>query len=412
MKFLFKYPTRGRPDWFKETLTAYHQKLSASHECQFLVTMDEDDPTMNNDAMRQWLDSHKHLYYGYGPAAGKIHAINRDMPKEGWDVVVLVSDDMLPLVNGFDDIIAQDMQRCLPAFDGVLHYWDHYRPKEDDIVTWTVMGRAFYEQYGFLYYPAYKGMWCDNELTDISRIWGKYARCDAEIIKHQWQKYGVDAIYERDNDNFHADKTLYEARKAQGFPIKYSQNDEDVHIRRYFGDKHDGRFLDIGAGDGVTFSNTKLLYDMGWRGVAVEPSPNLFPAIKKNCPELQAVEAALMPDCGMTPFFNAGGDFISTTSQKHKQQWEQSGARYTQINVGAISWQGLINDFGTDFDFLNLDIEGENIKMLRQIPKGLLERLQCACIEYDYELGAAMAVMGPYGFKMIHQTGENVIVGK
>jgi len=55
----------------------------------------------------------------------------------------------------------------------------------------------------------------------------------------------------------------------QGF---YSQCGQDKWlIENLFAKKTDGVFVDIGAHDGVTLSNSFYLESLGWSGVAVEP---------------------------------------------------------------------------------------------------------------------------------------------
>lgn len=61
-------------------------------------------------------------------------------------------------------------------------------------------------------------------------------------------------------------------------PVRYSQNGEQEAILKIFGES-EGRFLDIGAYDGKTFSNTLALIERGWSGVLIEPSPNAFMAL-------------------------------------------------------------------------------------------------------------------------------------
>src|SRR5579885_680685 len=41
-----------------------------------------------------------------------------------------------------------------------------------------------------------------------------------------------------------------------------------------FGERTDGTFVEVGAYDGETYSNTSSLADLGWRGVYVEPVPS------------------------------------------------------------------------------------------------------------------------------------------
>mgnify|MGYP000961084393 CR=1 FL=1 len=61
----------------------------------------------------------------------------------------------------------------------------------------------------------------------------------------------------------------------------YSQNNEEEVILKYLGDST-GTFLDIGAFDGITFSNTYELVKRGWKGVMVEASPRTFIKLQEN----------------------------------------------------------------------------------------------------------------------------------
>ena len=56
----------------------------------------------------------------------------------------------------------------------------------------------------------------------------------------------------------------------------YSQHGEQAIILDYFEKQgiQQGRFLDIGANDGITFSNSYALVIRDWKGVAVEASPS------------------------------------------------------------------------------------------------------------------------------------------
>lgn len=220
MRFLFKYPTRSRPEWFKKTLREYYKRLSGEHEYHFMIAMDPYDESMNNTTMRGFLEIQRHLVYYYCPHENKIDACNSGLKAFlwPWDIVILISDDMLPTKDGFDDIIAEDMLKHFPDLSGCLHYWDQYRPKEDPVMTWSVLGRKFYDRYGCLYHPAYKSQWCDNELSEVAESWGKIARPKSVIVKHEWQKHGSDPSYQRGHKDFADDKATYEERKAKGFP--------------------------------------------------------------------------------------------------------------------------------------------------------------------------------------------------
>jgi len=61
----------------------------------------------------------------------------------------------------------------------------------------------------------------------------------------------------------------------------YAQNKEDLVLMKFFGD-HRGVYIDVGAHDGIQFSNTYLLEKQGWHGMCIEPNPGSFALLEKN----------------------------------------------------------------------------------------------------------------------------------
>ena len=64
----------------------------------------------------------------------------------------------------------------------------------------------------------------------------------------------------------------------------YSQFDQDRYVyEQFFKNKTDGVFVDIGAHDGIIESNTYFFEkQLGWKGICVEPLPEVFENLKKN----------------------------------------------------------------------------------------------------------------------------------
>ena len=221
MKILFKYPTRMRPDWFRSTLYKYYNLMHANN-FEFVVTLDSDDETMNNEPMRMYMDGVRNLSYFYGNHKDKIAACNADIDlKKAWDILVLVSDDMIPVVSGFDKIIIESMQKHFPNLDGAVHFSDGYEGDKRNI-TYSIMGRKLYEKIGYVYHPDYKSFYCDNEFTDVVRNMKKYIYDTRVIVEHQhWSVKGApgkDSLSCRNSKMGKPDQKTYLKRKAAGFP--------------------------------------------------------------------------------------------------------------------------------------------------------------------------------------------------
>lgn len=222
MKILFKYPTRMRLDWFKSTIRKYYELMDTSTDFEFVITLDLDDKTMNNDSTRKYMDGIKNLTYFYGDHKDKIAACNDDIDLEKeWDIVVLVSDDMVPVVKEFDKIIIENMQRHFPDMDGALHFNDGHEGDKRNI-TFSILGRKLYEKIGYIYHPDYKSFYCDNEFTDVVREMKKYAYDNRIIVEHMhWSCKGAppkDSLYCRNSKMGRPDKKTYLRRKALQFP--------------------------------------------------------------------------------------------------------------------------------------------------------------------------------------------------
>ena len=219
MRFLCKFPSRSRPGRFLEVFNLYRSYLSGNHEMKFLLSFDEDDITMNNPHMRQMLDSFgEGIHYYFGNSQSKIQAVNADMEKApDFDVLLLASDDMVPVQKGYDDIIAKDMEEHFPDLDGVLHYNDGLRGQQ--LNTLCIMGKPYYDRFGYIYHPDYTSVFCDNEFTEVSRMLGKAVYIDNIIIHHRWMEQGRDALYQRNEDSFlyYKDNLVFGRRKTNGF---------------------------------------------------------------------------------------------------------------------------------------------------------------------------------------------------
>jgi len=221
LKFLFKYPTMGRPDWFCETLGTYYKLLSGKHDYQFLVSLNEDDPTMLSADIIRHMMTQDNLIFRTGLHKSKVQAINADMDEvDDFDILVLVSDDMIPQQAGFDLIIAEDMLTHFPEMDGALHYNDGCCG-QDKCITLSIMGKKMYDHFGYIYHPDYRSLFCDNEFTDVVRDMNKVRYFPSVIIKHDWKGgRGGDHVYKRNGALWKQDQATYNRRKELNFPVR------------------------------------------------------------------------------------------------------------------------------------------------------------------------------------------------
>ena len=192
----------------------------------------------------------------------------------------------------------------------------------------------------------------------------------------------------------------------------YSQNNEQEIILDLFNGKTEGRFLDIGAYDATMLSNTRALYEMGWSGVMVEPSPEPFVALLKqygNDPRVTLIHAAVGLKDDLRKMY-ATADAISTTDEKFRATWEASGHKFTGSFLCPVIAAGNILPH-LDFDFVNIDTEGNSGDLLMEYLRiGL--RPEAYCVEHDHKHDKLTRLAGSHGYRWVATTGENLILAR
>lgn len=193
--------------------------------------------------------------------------------------------------------------------------------------------------------------------------------------------------------------------------MKYSQNNEEEIINRYFGERV-GRFLDIGAADGQWLSNTRQLALNGWAGVLVEPAPALFPKLVNTYSGNQdfvCINAAVSGKAGLRKmYYEKDRDFANSLNVEISEHnvFHPVGHYY----VSTISPDDLI-PFGP-FDFISIDAEWEDWNILLAA-EALVKPCRCLCVEIPYQKeddARFVRLLSEYGFTVLHKTLENLIV--
>ena len=188
------------------------------------MTLDEDDITMNNESVIKKLNSYPNMNYIFGDSDSKISAVNRDLTefKEDWDILVLLSDDMVPVHLGFDEIIRSCFNKYFPDFDGVTWFNDGFQ--KNKLNTLCILGKKYYKRFNYIYHPSYKSLFCDNEFTYVANALGKQKYFDTIIIEHRHFSIGnnrnrYDQLYIRNDSLMNLDGQNFKLRSQKNFDL-------------------------------------------------------------------------------------------------------------------------------------------------------------------------------------------------
>jgi hypothetical protein len=185
-----------------------------SENYQILVSIDEDDKTMFG-IDEQYKENSK-VVFCKGENRNKIFAINRDLDViTDWDILVNMSDDMVFHQYGFDAHIRGEFDNL----DQCLHFPDG---NTTALITMSILGRKFFDRFGYIYHPDYVSLFCDNEQTEVSQILGCYKFINKNIFSHlhpAWAKAASDEQYRHTESFWGVDEATFHRRRANNFDL-------------------------------------------------------------------------------------------------------------------------------------------------------------------------------------------------
>lgn len=196
----------------------------------------------------------------------------------------------------------------------------------------------------------------------------------------------------------------------------YSQNDEERFLAEFFAG-HTGAFLDIGAYDGISISNTRRLLELGWRGVLVEPNPINFCKLMANTApyysHTQMILAAVEAVAGLRTFYmddTPDRGWAGTINPELLKAGSVMKPSEAKVYIPTISIEALC-PFGP-YDFINIDAEWEDFEIVKTMPEPMLANCKLLCVEpRGLEERAVMkAWLAGHGMIVAHETPENLLL--
>lgn len=151
---------------------------------------------------------------------------------------------------------------------------------------------------------------------------------------------------------------------------------EDELLKLWFGNET-GYFVDVGAHDGRSYSNSRPLWERGWSGMLIEPCRSTFEKLLANYPckdRLTFLNCAITPNGGPVQFFEHSDPDRSgwhSMCQEWVATWEPNTRKVTTVNSKRFDELSLPKSV----DFLSIDVEGYDADLLEAMPESFRPRL-------------------------------------
>ncbi len=180
----------------------------------------------------------------------------------------------------------------------------------------------------------------------------------------------------------------------------------------------DGSYIDIGAHDGISFSNTKLFEDLGWQGICVEPNPDMYEKLCRNRRSIN-LNVAISKSDGVSRFTKVNGSsnmlsgLTETFSKEHKErvkrELKEMGGDIEEIEIQTRTLGGIIDEYFKDRKSINLvsiDVEGAEQAILESIDFDKYD-IKLLIVEKNYEEAVIHSYMKERGYSVLPQSQDD-----
>lgn len=172
--------------------------------------------------------------------------------------------------------------------------------------------------------------------------------------------------------------------------LSYSQEGEDLILRRIFEEKDKGFYVDVGAHHPKRFSNTYLFYKMGWRGINIEPRPGSKEEFEKVRKKDINIEAAISDVPTKLTYFIFDEPALNSFDRELsiKRASETKYKIIKELTLTTVKLSEILNKYiepKQTIDFLSIDTEGFDLSVLNSNDWERFKPTVILCEDSDFD---------------------------
>jgi FkbM family methyltransferase len=147
--------------------------------------------------------------------------------------------------------------------------------------------------------------------------------------------------------------------------FKHTEHSEQMLIRSFFSNANTGFFVDIGANDPFHNSQTYHLEQLGWRGIVVEPLPEMASRLEeKRSAVVDRRAVSSKANLGKQLMFKRAG--VVSALKEPDEKGRPNSALETEFPVWCTTLDSILEEHEapTHFELLSIDVEGHEPEVL------------------------------------------------
>ncbi len=196
----------------------------------------------------------------------------------------------------------------------------------------------------------------------------------------------------------------------------YSQTGETKIIKELLNKKkgETGFFIEIGANDGITLSNTYGLLKKGWGGISVEANPYVFQKLQSNLSRYKNVRtvcAVVTQERGPVKLYLGKNDpeGLFSTICTDDSTWFEEHRSKTFLNAVGTTLTELFDEYkiSSSPDLLIIDAEGMDYEILLSFSFSKYRPILIVTEDYPPKNELKFNLLESVGYRLSRQVGYN-----
>jgi len=150
----------------------------------------------------------------------------------------------------------------------------------------------------------------------------------------------------------------------------YSQEGEDMILRRVFEKQQTGFYVDVGAHHPMRFSNTYFFYKNGWHGINIDAMPDSMKLFNKLRPRDINIEKPVSDKKEVLTYYAFNEPALNGFSKELSEERDRKGDYFIEFtkDVETSTLEEILDtNLPKDqkIDFLSIDVEGLDFMVLK-----------------------------------------------
>lgn len=210
---------------------------------------------------------------------------------------------------------------------------------------------------------------------------------------------------------------------SQPFAPYFSQNGQDKYLNeQIFHNKRNGVFIDIGAHDGISFSNSYYFEkELGWTGICIEPMAEIFKELVRNRKAI-CLQTCISNYDGKGQFLKINGysEMLSGLKKNYdprhlvriERELNYYGGSKELIEVNVSTLKTILHTYNIKkIDFVSIDTEGSELDILKSINLEEIE-IDIIVVENAYNDSIISHYLLGQGYTLLNHIGADLIFKK